>query len=226
MKVVREERSGGFWRTELGSLRRWGAATVLCTVAATHAWRVHAQDLTQWKGGGFGMFSTIDSGGTRKLLLRLRSDGLEYVGRIPRGEQWKDELDLVERLPSRANMENLLGLLARARWMPAREARSSKAYEPSSDADWYRSRSLGIWPSLTRARRAVLTCAEELNDPSMSLVLPESLTLEVQRTTFDLGTGVARLEPVTELTVQGLSPETLAEEWGCSLDYLQALRAN
>lgn len=225
MKALRSAIRSPFWGEQLLALRTWGTATVLCTIAAVHAWRVHRDHLTQWKGAGFGMFSTIDSGGNRELVLRIRSEGLEYVGRFPGGAGWADTLLLVRYLPSQDNLRGTLSRLAREMWMPTRPSRTPAPYAASSDADWLRSRSLGIWPSLTRVRRAVLEPAGHSPDPSMDLVLPESLTLEVQRTDFDLRTGRTTRSLLTSATIPGLSIETLAEEWGCTLEYLQGLRS-
>ena len=44
-------------------------AIVLACVALIQVYLVNAHGLSPWKGGGFGMFSTID--GTRNRLLRL-----------------------------------------------------------------------------------------------------------------------------------------------------------
>lgn len=48
-------------------------AAALLAVAGHQVVRVHADDLTPWKGGGFGMFSTVDSGGGRVLEVSLRT---------------------------------------------------------------------------------------------------------------------------------------------------------
>lgn len=50
----------------------------LCAIAALQIYRVHAEDLTPWKGGGFGMFATTESHATRFVrayLLRTGASG-------------------------------------------------------------------------------------------------------------------------------------------------------
>ena len=56
------------------------APLCLCLVAGLHAWRVVAARQTPWKGGGFGMFSTLDHGAFRRVEVVVdgpeRSEGL------------------------------------------------------------------------------------------------------------------------------------------------------
>ncbi|MCK0154354.1 hypothetical protein MWU49_11620 [Alcanivorax sp. S6407] len=52
------------------------ALLVISTVIilAHHFYRVQHSDLSRWKGGGMGMFSTQDAPGTRTLALMIHSD--------------------------------------------------------------------------------------------------------------------------------------------------------
>lgn len=49
---------------------------LLCLVAGVQIYLVKAQDLTPWKGGGFGMFSTNDDG-FRRIEVRVEEPGGE-----------------------------------------------------------------------------------------------------------------------------------------------------
>ncbi len=54
-------------------------ALLLLLVASIQVYNVKVKNLTQWKGGGFGMFSTTDSGGSRRLrVTAIDTDGTEY----------------------------------------------------------------------------------------------------------------------------------------------------
>ena len=53
-------------------LLNWLPVFALCGVALVQVVRVQATALTRWKGGGFGMFSTIDSAGDRAVSVQLR----------------------------------------------------------------------------------------------------------------------------------------------------------
>src|SRR3954470_18135042 len=51
-------------------------ALCLLLVAGLHAFRVVAYDQTRWKGGGFGMFSTVDAETARFVKVFLTFDEL------------------------------------------------------------------------------------------------------------------------------------------------------
>ena len=55
------------------------APLVLVLVLATHVAARRSEDLTPWKGGGFGMFSTVDSPAGRVVRAEIDTD----VGRLP-----------------------------------------------------------------------------------------------------------------------------------------------
>jgi len=60
------------------------APLCLCLVAGVHLYRVATANQTPWKGGGFGMFSTVDSETARYLRCYLvRDDGSELPLAIP-----------------------------------------------------------------------------------------------------------------------------------------------
>ncbi len=54
-------------------------SVLLCLVALHHAYRVSREGLTPWKGGGFGMFSTIDSQAQRFVRLSVTTEGGETL---------------------------------------------------------------------------------------------------------------------------------------------------
>ncbi|WP_254506489.1 hypothetical protein [Anatilimnocola floriformis] len=67
--------------TDPGLLARrvWLAPICLCLVAAVHLYRVATAGQTPWKGGSFGMFSTIDSEGARFVHAYVQT----AAGRTP-----------------------------------------------------------------------------------------------------------------------------------------------
>lgn len=59
------------------------APALLLLVAGTQRVLVHTHDLTAWKGGGFGMFSTFDSPSARTLRLLVLTPEGEAVVAFP-----------------------------------------------------------------------------------------------------------------------------------------------
>jgi hypothetical protein len=95
--------------------RAAGAPLVLLLVAASHVSLRYSSDLTPWKGGGFGMFSTVDSPGTRLLRVQLRSDlGTTPVAVPP----WLTDLATEARAaPSEERLARLADELAGELWV-------------------------------------------------------------------------------------------------------------
>lgn len=65
------------------SKRDWAlvliAPLILIGVAINHQVLTATKNLTAWKGGGFGMFATVDSNSTRRLVATpILSDGTEF----------------------------------------------------------------------------------------------------------------------------------------------------
>ena len=103
-----------FWR------RVFVAPVCLCAVAALHVYRVSACCQTPWKGGGFGMFSTVKSEESRFLRCwRMDAEGksgaLHSIA-IPRFLA-KEELR-VRGAPSPERLARLAGLLAESEQSP------------------------------------------------------------------------------------------------------------
>lgn len=59
-------------------LRLWGAPGLLLAIAMAQVVLARSRDLSPWKGGGFGMFSTVDRPQTRRILAEgVAEDGTE-----------------------------------------------------------------------------------------------------------------------------------------------------
>lgn len=67
--------------------QRPGTAPFLLLVLATliilgnHFYRVQSSDLSRWKGGGMGMFSTQDAPGTRTIAVMIQSDQGDFLAK-------------------------------------------------------------------------------------------------------------------------------------------------
>lgn len=78
---------------------------LLLLVAANQLRLAHTADLSAWKGGGFGMFSTTDGGPNRNLRIVGTIEGRDVEMRLPR--HLGDLADRVEELPTRTWLERL-----------------------------------------------------------------------------------------------------------------------
>lgn len=93
--------------------------------------------LTPWKGGGFGMFSTIDSNGARSMRVYLDTDKGEVPTKAP---SWLGERrNHAHSLPAGFRLQSIAEELAGASWVyskkdtEASQASPSDSKEPASD---------------------------------------------------------------------------------------------
>ena len=61
----------------------WFVPGLLCVVAAAQLYFVNNHALSRWKGGGFGMFTTVDSPSARFLRVYLISETGEVPVLVP-----------------------------------------------------------------------------------------------------------------------------------------------
>lgn len=94
------------------------APAVLFGVAVVQIFGASVTELSPWKGGGFGMFSTIDSPGARVLRAYLIHAEERTPVMIPAG--LRDLERATRTLPSRARVETLARRLAEGAWVPYR----------------------------------------------------------------------------------------------------------
>ena len=105
------------------------APACLCLVAVFHVVRVWSCSQTPWKGGGFGMFSTVDGESARFLRCYLVGDGGELpLGIRPAAEKTVSEL---RAAPTQAGLDELAQRLAEQswRWRSRREASEAAAIQ-------------------------------------------------------------------------------------------------
>jgi hypothetical protein len=95
---------------------RCGAPLLLVIIACTQIYLVSAKSLSPWKGGGFGMFSTIDSPSARFLRLYLIDGTKEIAIPVPDNLR-RASVDLCT-FPTRPATLAIAEKIARATWVP------------------------------------------------------------------------------------------------------------
>lgn len=88
---------------------------VVISVAAVHARGVLHDDLSPWKGAGFGMFSTVDAGGRRKIELRVRWRN-EWCRVANPDDAIQHALIVARNYPSHSNLVKLATLVWDRTW--------------------------------------------------------------------------------------------------------------
>jgi hypothetical protein len=92
------------------------APALLILIASVQLFMAHVYDLTAWKGGGFGMFSTVDSQGARFLRIYLVTPNGRTAVEVPSDLQ--PTARSVRTFPRAEELAQLADQLAQATWVP------------------------------------------------------------------------------------------------------------
>jgi hypothetical protein len=79
-------------------------AVILTAVASTHIWRWHHETVSAWRGGGFGMYSTMSDQRGRRVFIFVR----DQHGEWQRAEPPQDMRRFNETIMVRASRLNLM----------------------------------------------------------------------------------------------------------------------
>ena len=171
-------------RTELAI--RYIAPAALVAVALTQFYLAHAHGLTPWKGGGFGMFSTVDSPSARFLRCYISLPEGEVPAPIPSGN---DRAILrLRAMPSNHALREAAKDIARRPWVPYEYEKREPGElncKPPLPAVCYAAPP-GCPQSSKPRYRALL---DEEPPPPPSVIIPVSaVRLELWRYRFDIAT--------------------------------------
>jgi hypothetical protein len=97
---------------------------LLGMIACWQIYRAHFEHLSPWKGGGFGMFSTVDSPGNRFFHCKLIRDAQGREGRtveahavqLPKMDRHRDVLNALRAMPNERDLRALAEELSALRW--------------------------------------------------------------------------------------------------------------
>lgn len=99
-------------------LRRWTIPALLAIVAVVQIVRARTLDLTPWKGGGFGMFSSVDTLDAR--FLRVYVETATEVVPVEPPPHMTADVTRVRAMPSQAGLDQLANRLAGLVWLDVR----------------------------------------------------------------------------------------------------------
>jgi hypothetical protein len=102
------------------------APALLCAVALIQIVAERTTRLTAWKGGGFGMFSTVDSPSARFIRIELETNRGAVRVSVPSGLQ-RDTARLREA-PNQAGLQTFAAKVANGRWVADRPIPAEARY--------------------------------------------------------------------------------------------------
>ncbi len=108
----------------------WLAPGLLCSVALFQIGLVRVSQLTPWKGGGFGMFSTVDSANARfvKIFIETATGQLAVCLVAPEPEL----LRKIEAAPAFSDVQKLAAGLSAATWVDVDRAPGQPQRRPAA----------------------------------------------------------------------------------------------
>jgi hypothetical protein len=171
-------------------LYRMLAPALLITVASVQIYLAKTHDLTPWKGGGFGMFSTVDDPSARRIRCYAVAEGREVAIAVP------DDLNRaavrLRAMPSQGGLQRMAADLGRMRFV-------NREYDKNVEAEMRQSASLARKEDLLAACwQPVLGCEAVLPTPlrvweskereprPSELAAVQSVRVELWRYRFDL----------------------------------------
>ncbi|MEM7007632.1 MAG: hypothetical protein AAF462_00690 [Thermodesulfobacteriota bacterium] len=136
---------------------------LLIAVALTHIYYAKSADLTPWKGGGFGMFCTVDSKQARYFRLYLIDEkGDKIPVQIP--SKFKNEVSKLKAIPTQSGLEKLTNQISELTWIDT-SYKEDKLYDIA-----------GIEPN---AKNSIKNNDEDITVRSLSKFDPPPLPQEI-----------------------------------------------
>ena len=94
----------------------YAAPVLLIFIAGIQIYLAHTQNLTAWKGGGFGMFSTVDSSGARFFRASLVTSSETFPIEIP--QHLRRIARKARAIPTKKHLDHLAKALLEETWIP------------------------------------------------------------------------------------------------------------
>ena len=200
----------------------WAVPILLCVVACLQIYLAMTKSLSPWKGGGFGMFSTVDSPDARFLRIYLINGTEETSILLP------DSLKMlgreVQTIPSVSLASRLAQQLAQGTWAPYRMTDPVRRYQKGqtrgdgidsetfygvagpSDATRNNNSSADVVQTLPNGQ-IVFPKLLRMNEKGMPLIKPaeavafQRVRVEVWKYTLDVGSSQLKATKHLEVTV-------------------------
>jgi hypothetical protein len=166
-------------------LRQFAVPALLVVVASVQIYFAKSHDLTPWKGGGFGMFSTVDSTPARWIRWYASADGRETPAEAP--PRLDRAIERLRAMPSQKRLQQLADDYVRMRFVNSSFDENIKA-ERKQNADPGPARdSQPAAAAAAEATPRLRVWEPDEREPKPSeLAAVQSVRLELWRWRFDL----------------------------------------
>jgi hypothetical protein len=166
---------------------------VLAAVAAYQVVAVWTHSLTPWKGAGFGMFSSVDTGMNRPLTIDVFAAGEHY--RLASREGIADEILALRFMPTESRVKDLVHRLLGSRFvvLPTSPRRDDVHDAPMRWSDGVRQ---SFRNAVVQRPNVRLWNEHAVNDGV--IVVPEVITLRLYRLRHNAADSVTSCELLLE----------------------------
>lgn len=167
-------------------LRQLAVPAVLIVVACVQIYFAKTHDLTPWKGGGFGMFSTGDDVQARWIRCYAITNGQETPADSP--DQFVRPISRLRAMPSQERLQQLANDYGRMRFVNRSFDENIKAERKQSvDPTPARDVQPAATPAPAATGAAIRVWEPDEREPKPSeLVAVQSVRVELWRWRFDL----------------------------------------
>jgi hypothetical protein len=159
------------------------APVLLSAVALFQIYAARTAWLTPWKGGGFGMFSTVDSPGVRFLRIVLQTD--RGVVRVAVPARFQREAAQLREAPNEKSLSVLVKQLGAGTWVPNEAISPEASYAAMMASVSSRSGHVAPHSAETRSGYRMLGPGESPREPHLDV---QVVCAEVWRYRVERGT--------------------------------------
>jgi len=181
----------------------WLIPVVLCVIAVSQIIRAETTTLSPWKGGGFGMFATMDAPGLRFFTVQaLREDGQHCTVKVPfkgMGEfgPFTSTMGRYQKvIPTQRGLERIGVLLMESEFIPTIENQAESIRSFAAENPWADEKLTEMIEQARVTYRPVQP-PDHLTD-STRVVKLAAVRLQNWRMKFDQATTSLSCEPIGE----------------------------
>jgi hypothetical protein len=156
----------------------WLLPILAIGVFLNEVYRQNTKDLTAWKGGGMGMFATVDGPGMRFINISLSDIGRKY--RVTcLNKQLRRLRRVAEIEPSKTNIKKLADSVLQTKW------RVEDRYYRQYRVDSFRVEV----PGSATIQRAICPVSATVSHASDLIITPQTVRVEFWKTNYEKKSG-------------------------------------
>ncbi len=120
------------------TLLLFAAPAALCLTAGVQRYLAETHNLNPWKGGGFGMFASLDMNLLRVLsVTTFDTDGKKYRVDVPTRTHMREQERAIKQMPTQTRIDELARRLAETEWVVVQVEKEGEPWQYAVSKDDY-----------------------------------------------------------------------------------------